>query len=51
MMLDIVLSVAMQFEMVNDTRCYEVTPVPKHLNLDVSVKCVDKASHINPGAR
>jgi hypothetical protein len=36
---------------VNDTRCYEVSPVPKHLNLKVSSTCVDKASHINPGAR
>lgn len=36
---------------VNDRRCYEGTPLPKHLNLKVSSKCVDKASRINPGAR
>jgi hypothetical protein len=51
MMLDIVLSMAVQFENSGDTRCYEVTLVSKHLNMKFSRRCVDKASHINPGAR
>ena len=36
---------------VNVTRCYEITLVPKHLNMKFSSRCVDKASCINSGAR